>query len=339
MANLSGNDDFAARALASFNNQMNLANTQNESTTAAIEIESYAKSLVEDDLPKIDSAVKSYLSLVAARSSVASDIDVISVSSPVVSSTVQCTFASTAKTPMDANRCALVCARTLLATMNSTSIPPLPHSEHLASIAENEDQTIDNGDNKQIELEKDASTILWNKLVQSSSNTGDKKKQNKPSKVLGRDSLQIAFPFIAERFRRGIMLIDNADTDTSDDAKAIESSQKNPLHSLSNELLPPVVPPNWIDIGQWKAFYEEFGNLLTNACQSHNEEKEPPQSTSKMDNDSALVWSCDKGVAELKQRREMRAQRASEALASVEDAKAAVTDAVLGSAATGDGGN
>ena len=85
-------DDFYSRAMASFHQQMDIANTNtnNDSTDEPlIDVEEYAKSLVEDDLPKIDAAVKSYLSLVAARSAVASDIDVLSTSAPT--DVVQCT--------------------------------------------------------------------------------------------------------------------------------------------------------------------------------------------------------------------------------------------------------
>ena len=83
-------DDFYARAMASFHQQMDIANTNtNNNDEPLIDVDEYAKSLVEDDLPKIDAAVKSYLSLVAARSAVASDIDVLSTSAPT--DVVQCT--------------------------------------------------------------------------------------------------------------------------------------------------------------------------------------------------------------------------------------------------------
>ena len=52
---------------------------------------------------------------------------------------------------------------------------------------------------------------------------------------------------------------------------------------------------------------------------------------SKQD-DSALLWSCDKGVAEFQSRRENRAQRASQALASVDDVKTEITDRLKDSA-------
>mmetsp|Transcript_26136 Transcript_26136/g.44549 ORF Transcript_26136/g.44549 Transcript_26136/m.44549 type:complete len:330 (-) Transcript_26136:123-1112(-) len=315
-------DEFYARALASFNNQMALANT-----TAAIDIESYAKTLVEDDLPKIDSAVKSFLSLVAARSAVASDIDVISPST--VTGTPQCTFATSVKTPMDANRCALMCARTLLSTINSTNIP----SDSIESTTENEnkDETKSDYEEKmKIELQKRATQILWNRLVQqSSAGTGEEAKQTKPSKVLGRDSLRVLYPYIQERFRRGMVQNDIA----ADTKSAPQSNNSLQFQSLSNDLLPPVNPPKGIENDQWEAFYTEFGDLLFRACDAKSESK---SSKGIEHDDSALIWSNDKGSAELRQRREMRAQRATEALSSVEGAKAVVADAVLGTVAEDD---
>ena len=69
-------DDFITRALSSLSNQMALANVAGEPDEK--KIEAHAQSLVDEDKPKIDSSVKSYLSLVAARSVVASEIDVLS---------------------------------------------------------------------------------------------------------------------------------------------------------------------------------------------------------------------------------------------------------------------
>mmetsp|Transcript_9026 Transcript_9026/g.20370 ORF Transcript_9026/g.20370 Transcript_9026/m.20370 type:complete len:384 (+) Transcript_9026:70-1221(+) len=350
----SSNDDFYSKALASLSHQMTLASDNDATATnasnsaaEAIKIESYAKSLVEEDLPKIDSAVKSYLSLVAARSAVASDIDVLPDLASI--SSVQCTFASTAKTPMDANRCALICARTLLSTINSTNIPPESTAVEEISATKVHDETKSGEEEKimQIQLQSNATQILWNRLVQSLSNsTGDKAKQNKPSKVLGRQSLQVAYPYVQERLRRGLLLSgDNSNTASStadNDATKTASSQNNPLHAVSNEVLPPVNPPKGIDIEQWEAFFTEFGNLLNCACSDNwCDEKEPPQSaapsSSKVEHDdSALLWSNDKGLAELQTRRENRAQRATKALASVDGAKAVVADALSSSASGGE---
>ena len=331
-------DDFYARALASVNHQISLA----ADDSLKIEVDCHAKFLVEDDLPKIESAAKGYLSLVAARSAVASDVDVLSASASAAAVVAQCTFAATAKTPSDANRRALICTRALLSAINSTIIPSDSPSTDISEDENKEDKK----ERTKTRLKNDATQILWNGLVKSSQgSTGDRAKQTKPSKVLGRLSLLAAYPFIQERFRRGIILSTDhgnntdASTNIADDATtATTESENNPLHSFSNEVLSPVSPPKGIDIDDWEAFYTEFGHLLSVTCSINNgDEKELPTQSIAEHDDSALIWSSDKGSAELRSRRESRAHRASEALASVEGAKAAVADALVASTGGGDG--
>ena len=364
------NDDFYARALASFNQHMTLANNNNHNNNTAavsttndiINVEAYAKSLVEDDSPKIDAAVKSYLSLVAARSVVASDIDVLPSGATITTNDVvqqQCTFATSTKSALDANRCALICARTLLSTINSTTIPSISSTiEAETSNASNNDidETKTNEEERaKLQLQKNTTEVLWNRLVQqsssssssssksSSSSTGeDKTRQIKPSKVLGRTSLFVAYPYIQERFRRGVLLSENKGNDTDDTRDNTTETKTNlPLESLSNDVLPPVNPPKGIELDQWKAFYTEFGILLSRACSVDDDDydAEAKEETSQNNketveqhhDDSALLWSNDKGLAELQSRRVNRAQRATKALASVDDAKTAVVDALGGS--------
>ena len=358
------NDDFYARALASFNQHMTLANNNNHNNNTAavstandiINVEEYAKSLVEDDSPKIDAAVKSYLSLVAARSVVASDIDVLpSGSTTTTTNNVvqQCTFATLTKSALDANRCALICARTLLSTINSTTIPSTSFSaiEGETSNASNNDidETKTNEEERaKLQLQKNTTEVLWNRLVQQSSSSSsssnnrsstgeDKTRQIKPSKVLGRTSLFVAYPYIQERFRRGVLLSENK-FDTDDTTDNTTETKTNPLDSLSNDVLPQVNPPKGIELDQWKAFYTEFGILLSRACSVDDDDydAEAKEETSQNNketveqhhDDSALLWSNDKGLAELQSRRVNRAQRATKALASVDDAKTAVVDAL-----------
>ena len=325
-------DDFYARALASFNQQMAIANNNDAAT---IEVEQYAKSLVDDDHPKIDAAVKSYLSLVAARSSVASDIDVLPTSTSM--DIVQCTFATSNKSPMDANRCSLMCARTLLSAINSTTIPTDFEKGVDASTINEDEEVINEEDKMKSYMQENTTKILWNRLVsQLSSSTGDKEKakQTKPSKVLGRTSLLVAYPYIQERFRRGIILMSEEgkdDTTTPSAAVDGETNANSPLQPLSNEVLQPVSPPKGIELDQWKAFYAEFGQLLSRACINDNENEDTAEQTKpEQHDDSALIWSSDKGKSELQSRRESRAKRASNALSSVEDANATITEALGG---------
>jgi hypothetical protein len=316
-------DDFHLRAISSFRNQLlltqNVSVVEDAEAAAAVvvveveEVESYAQFLVEDDTPKIDSAVKAYLCLVAARSAVQSDIDIISTSSLKVLPTSSasavssswaaaddeddkqcCTFAGS----IDANRCALLCARTLLSTINSLL---LPSSEYVTSdegytnandaeavmcaVADNDGDNENNRKMKQQQkLRNDTIRIIWNKVANktssSSSLCGDTFTQSKtavnmkPSKVLGRHSLLVAYPYVQERFRRGISLLSRDENVQQIDTKTVAASTSPtvtspsecqpslPLHSLSNDLLPPVLPPKGIDVDKWKSFYLEFGRLL-----------------------------------------------------------------------------
>mmetsp|Transcript_97 Transcript_97/g.211 ORF Transcript_97/g.211 Transcript_97/m.211 type:complete len:373 (-) Transcript_97:48-1166(-) len=344
MSTTNTNEDFYYRALSSFTRHMNLASMSYEDT------EAFAKSLIENDSPKIDAAVKSYLSLVAARSAVASKTDVLGTSTvidssdgrilseglvstmaiaegrnnenprvlnssspgfnqetshhPVGNSNLKCTFATNlngANSPVDANRCALICARNLLTTINSTKIPPLAGEDIKGKC---DDATAN-------QLEKEVIRILWNWSISKTSDSNLPKsidnKKSKPSKLFGKKALVIVYPYIIERFRRGLKK-----DETNKSPVSFSDQSNNLLQSISDEELPPVLPPTGIDIGQWEAFYFEFGELLSNVCCVQpcvNEAKE---------DDSALLWSTDRGVTELQQRRERRAQRATDALAVAE---------------------
>lgn len=388
--------DFHSRALSSFYNQLllhsndvgtnagkisysnDVTNAQRREEEEEAEVESFAQYLVEDDTPKIDSAVKAYLSLVVARSAVQSEIDVIStspLSSLLVSSSSSrevaagaadgvttndeegsreccCTFAGNG----DANRCALFCARTLLSAINSTILPSL-ESDVSSEGDDIDDTNADNETRRKMKqrqkLQSDTTRIIWNKLAKNASSlspSGDKLANTtnvvsismKPSKVLGRQSLLVAYPYIQERFRRGGMTLTDAKNVIS--TKTIPSSLDNdstndnimtasttitadttttntpfhlPLQSLSNEILPPVLPPKGINVDQWKAFYTEFGQLLLIASSSSSSStlsSAVVMGTGKRPNDSALLWAKDGGAAELQSRRESRTRRAAEAL-------------------------
>ena len=333
-----------------------------------VEVESYAKFLVEDDTPKIDHAVKAYLSLVAARSAVQSEIDVMS-TSPLSSSSSsraagaragvlgmndeeggrQCTFAGS----IDANKCALLCARTLLSTINSTILPLLESDDIAVGSTNDEVEKVDDVDDEtkrkeQRLLHNNTTRIIWNKLANDpslsigggSSTTNSSgggggggslsgSSKMKPSKVLGRQSLLVAYTYIQERLRRGVSLVassnDNVEQDgkidtttstttTTTTASSITSEgQLNPpLHALSDEVLPPALPPKGIDIDKWRAFYLEFGHLLLRSSSSNS--SVVVMEGEGLPNDSALLWSKDGGAAELQLRRESRTRRAAEAM-------------------------
>ena len=146
-----------------------------------------------------------------------------------------------------------------------------------------------------------ATRILWNRLVALN---GAGNKDMKPSKVLGRKSLKVAYPFIEERFRRGI----EGDDKGVDDDRSTNAAKTSP-RSYSMELLPPIAPPQGIDQDSWMAYYTEFGTLLNKACQNDIENKKEDD-FDDIEDDSKLLWADDNGVRELQQRRDRRAKRA-----------------------------
>ena len=292
-------EDFIARALSSLSQQMALANASvggagagayDQSSSLHKEIESYAKSLVDDDTPKIDSAVKSYLSLVAARSVVASEIDVLSENVKSLDEQVKLNS-------MDM-KSALTCARKLLNGINTTVIPKRNDKE------EEKDESNVSSDEEKQKMMDAATTIVWNRLVEN--------KDMKPSKVLGRKSLIVAWSYIEERFRRGL----------ESNGECTDSASRNvdaSLCSYSIEILPAIAPPQGIEKDSWIVFYSEFGNLLSKACQNDESKQEDDGDD---EDDSKLLWADDKGVKELQRRQERRARRAEGLMQSNKDQSA-----------------
>lgn len=283
-------DDFIARALSSLSHQMTLANTGGaagggEGTDENKKIiEAHAQSLVDNDAPKIDSAVKSYLSLVAARSVVASEIDVLS------ENVKSCDHHQQLNTM--GMKDALTCARKLLNGINTTLIPKVAEEE----VPEEKDNDNNKSNEEHDEIKDNVTRIVWNRLVAL------KNKDMKPSKIFGRKTLIVVYPFIEERFRRGL----EKDCGGFD----IAGSTNNAANT-SPELLPAIAPPLGIDKDSWIAFYTEFGTLLKKACQNDIEsKKEGEEGEQCKEDDSQLLWSDDKGVKELQERRDRRAKRA-----------------------------
>ena len=306
--------DFYNKALTSLTNQVTAYNNSDRGENS-FNPNDYAKSLVEDDImPKIDSAVKSYLSLVAARSATASEIDVVEVSSLKFmggvkqGERVKCTFLE------DANLSSLVCARALLGGINSTIVPDF---DTVTARNDDNQENVEDSVDEKAKLQQSVIRILWNGVVQST-NTQEKKNL-KPSKVFGRDSLIVAYPFVRERLRRGVVeaqyLLKTEKPKESGESSSNQqqsTSNNESLGSFDNELLPPIPPPNNVDIDHWKAYYTEFGNLLTQACNDNRKDD-------VQEDDSKLLWSMDGGVQELKARRVRRTKRAENALVIEKD--------------------
>ncbi len=245
----------------------------------------------------------------------ASDVDVLSTSSSHPPSMTTLLAAG--------NRCLLLCARALLMAIDSTVIPPI---DDVKDVSDNEN-TIDEtmvAKTKQSKQKNAATRLAWNKLgVQSDETTT---RMNKPSKVLGIQSLIVASPYIHERLRRGRCRNSGQVLGVGDNSQ-IEICA---IRLLSDELLPPVIPPKGIDLDQWESFYNEFERLLPRGFDDDDDcDDDASQSLERKNDDSALLWSKDGGLAELKARREDRARRAkSGSSKSVEDTVAAVVDAM-----------
>ena len=295
--------DFYSTALTSLRNQISSSNSTAGHRCGNFNPSEYAKYLVEDDVPKIDSAVKSYLSLVAARSVTVSNVDVMEVTTSSSNSCKKmggkCMFFD------HPNRASLVCARTLLVGVNSTILPDNetnnnPIANTMTTITSHEK---DREGRKRLQYE--VVRILWNGLVNSTVST--MKKELKPSKLLGRDALLIAYPYIKERFRRGIADVLTTDQERKEDGNpSLHPSTSKPIQTMPNNMLPPIPPPINVDLDQWEAYYTEFGNLLRQACCITKEDD--------AEDDSALLWSNDGGAQELRERRDRRMKRADDAL-------------------------
>lgn len=147
--------------------------------------EALAKVLTSET-PKIDSAVKSYLSLLAARG-------VTKNSSGNISSTaIQRNGESLAITdPM----LLLSCTRTLLGAINTFQAPERVAASDKCS-ADEQKQFSD--------LEYNVLRILWNNFI---------KQRQKPSKFLGRTSLLVVFPSILVELRTNVPHISGLNDD------------------------------------------------------------------------------------------------------------------------------
>lgn len=193
--------------------------------TSTTPSEALAQSFINDQ-PKIDSAVKSYMSLCVARSLVASDSDLPPPNSNEDSRNVhqeehylgddfrstvrkRCIFAKS-KNPKQA---ALLCARELLKAINAP-----------CSIKRSAKVDIQKDDSL---LEKEVVRILWDGLLKSG---------QKPSKCLGRKALSYVSPSVLKSLCETFS--------TEEHVKAAELKSKG------------------VDLGEVKIFFNEFGHLL-----------------------------------------------------------------------------
>jgi len=243
--------------MSDFQQKAQLAAAKAQSLNPA---EAFAQSLT-CDRPTIDSAVKAFLSLTAARSLASSDPNNTLNNSNNISDKdklkdvllnnipqEKCFFIKS-KNPQQA---ALLCARQILKTINSFQIP----EDNTA-----EEKSQDPLDQNAMEIK--VIRILWNGLIKSG---------KKPSKILGRKSLEHVYPFI--------------------------------LNDLKSSSI------NGVDPLEVTSFMEEFGMLL-NAANKRRDflNKKELDKLNDSDDDSCLLWDVDGGRAELDRRKQRRMKK------------------------------
>ncbi|KAG7368960.1 hypothetical protein IV203_031703 [Nitzschia inconspicua] len=215
-----------------------------------------------NDRPTIDAAVKSFVSLVSARSltATATDATTTSVLLGIVNNSAN--NESTNNHPATTQQQVLQLARAILKAVNSFQFSL--QDTMAATMAEKPSLSVEK---KQQLIELGVTARLWNGLVQS---------EQKPSRFLGRRALKLAWP-------------------TMD----VASSSFPPAQAVENP----------VDVAirerqlQW---LQEFETLLFRDVQKL------PANIQEEDDDSALLWSPDKGAAELSKRRQRRKLAAQE---------------------------
>lgn len=278
--------------------------------------EAMAKSLISER-PTIDSAIKSYMSLCAARSMSASSpksnsklnsmSSAASLLKDALATTVQNSnnnmiqsdFHSKSSNDKDdtkdkngdeikcfftrgtnPNQAALLCARSLLKCINSFTVPEYNKNESSQTTAASSTTT---STNKKEEEEKKSNNdnehkVLEYEVVRILWN-GLIKNGKKPSMILGQTSLIHVYPLIQKTF-------------------FVERNQND-----NNEN---VYFPNNVDLEEAKSFIIEFGGLLQNAHDRKNGLTNGISDKDDNDNDSSLLWDIDGGKAELQRRRKRR---------------------------------
>lgn len=243
--------------------------------------EALAQSLMNDK-PTIDSAIKTYMSITAARSWSASGPNVVQASGGIgigsgrgkdmlknaicaqadmqesskMNSSIgannggKCFFAKSNNPKM----AALLCARTLSKTINSYQIP-----ESAEPIKSKDSRNSDDS------LEYEILRILWNGIISNG---------KKPTSILGRKSLHPIYNMVLEEL-------------------------------IKNDALSPV----GVDKEEAESFMIEFFLLLDDATKRIDAQEKIKYDAP--DDDSCLLWDADVGAAELKRRRDRREKNAN----------------------------
>lgn len=218
-----------------------------------------------NDRPTIDAAVKSFISLVSARSLTAASTDATttSVLLGIVNNSNSNSDKSFDNSSQSVQQQILHCARTILKTANSFQFSL--QDTVAATMAENPSLS---EDKKQQLIELGVTARLWNGLVQS---------QQKPSRFLGRRALKLAW----SKMNVSTTVVAPFEEDENDVA-AVATRERQ---------------LQWLN---------EFETLLL------REPQPLPVDSHAEDDDSALLWSPDKGAEELAKRRQRRQDAAKD---------------------------
>lgn len=218
-----------------------------------------------NDRPTIETAVKSFISLVSARSLTAASTDATttSVLLGIVNNSNSNSDESSINSSLSVQQQILHNARTILKTTNSFQFSL--QDTVAATMAENPSLS---EEKKQQLIEVGVTARLWNGLVQS---------QQKPSRFLGRRALKLAWP----KMNVSATVVAPVEDDENDVA-AVAARERQ---------------LQWLN---------EFETLL------FREPQPLPADAHAEDDDSALLWSPDKGAEELAKRRQRRQDAAKE---------------------------
>lgn len=235
-------------------------------------LETKLTSELANDRPTIDAAVKSFISLVTARSLTASDTDATttSVLLGIVNSNSGNELTANNKTiaSLTTQQQVLQLARAILKTINAFQFSL--QDTMAATMAEKPSLSTEN---KRQLIELGVTARLWNGLVQS---------EQKPSRFLGRRALKLAWPEMD--VRSNLLPPSEASTEGAGNENAAAVAMRE------RQL-------------QW---LQEFETLLLRDALAL------PANAKEEDDDSALLWSLDKGAAELAKRRRRRQDAAKE---------------------------
>jgi hypothetical protein len=226
-----------------------------------------------NDRPTIDAAVKSFISLVTARSLTASatDTSTTNILLGIVHNNSNSNVSPEKSNSVSTQQQVLRLARAILSTINAFQFSL--QDTVATTMAEKSSLT---PEKKQQWIELGMTARLWNGLVQS---------EQKPSRYLGRRALKVAWPRLDVK------------------SKILSQTSKGGDNNSKNEEEDATMVAIRERQLQW---LQQFETLL------FQDEPMSPVNAQEEDDDSALLWSPDNGATELAKRRQRRQDAAKE---------------------------